>query len=213
MRRPEMPLAPEEFARILGVSRETLERLEVYARLLTKWQKAINLVSAATLADVWRRHFLDSGQIFRHLPQDRCSLLDIGSGAGFPGLVLAILGAEGVHLCESDRRKCVFLREVARETATEIVVHDCRIEDLPAMKADVVTARALASIDVLLDYAHPYLKNDSICLFLKGRAVQAELTTARKKWKLAETLIPSVSDREGVLVRLEGISHVEHGQD
>ena len=202
-------MSPEEFARRADVSCETLERLKVYAAMVERYQRAINLVSSNTLADIWRRHFLDSAQIFPELPFNHSRILDLGSGAGFPGMVLSIMGAPDVHLCESDQRKSVFLREVARVCSSQVTVHCCRIEDLKPLHVDVVSARALASVDVLLGYSKPYLKNDGRCLFLKGRAVQKELTTARERWNMLETTRPSWSDPEGCLLRLEGISYVK----
>jgi 16S rRNA (guanine527-N7)-methyltransferase len=201
-------VSPEEFASRTGVSRETLERLKIYSGMVERYQRAINLVSKSTLPDIWLRHFLDSAQIFPELPPNHRRLLDIGSGAGFPGLVLAIMGARDVHLCESDQRKAVFLRETARACGAEVTVHASRVESVSPLGVDIVTARALASVDVLLNYSKPHLKDDGICLFLKGRAVEKELTTARERWNMAETLTPSWSDPEGCLLRLEGISYV-----
>src|SRR5579863_7255133 len=122
------PLDPRGFAALSGVSRETVARLEAYAGLLVRWSAHINLVGANTLDDLWRRHFLDSAQLLTHLPAATQSLIDLGSGAGFPGLVLAIAGVPHVELVESDARKCVFLREAARITAAPVVIHNSRIE-------------------------------------------------------------------------------------
>ena len=124
---PQRPLSREEFGAQLHVSRETLERLTVYLELLCRWQPAINLVGAATLADPWRRHFLDCGQLAARIPAGATRLVDLGSGAGFPGMVLAILGVRGVDVIESDRRKAQFLREVARATVASVGVHAGRI--------------------------------------------------------------------------------------
>ena len=203
-------VSPEEFAIRANVSRETLERLKIYAEMVERYQRAINLVSRKTLADIWRRHFLDSAQIFPELPSNHSRILDLGSGAGFPGMVLSIMGAQDVHLCESDQRKSVFMREVARVCGSQATVHSCRIEDLEPLYVDVVSARALAPVNVLLGYSKPYLKNSGRCLFLKGRAVQKELTTARERWNMLETIRPSWSDPEGCLLRLEGISYVKN---
>ncbi len=200
-------LTAPEFARIAGVSRETLACLECYARLLVEWQRAINLVAPSTLSDLWRRHMLDSAQLLPLLPGAR-SLLDMGSGAGFPGLVLAVMGMEEVHLAESDARKCAFLGEVARRTAPgRVVVHRCRIEDLPPFAVDAVTARALAPLNVLLAHAEPFLKNHTICVFPKGRTLDIELTAAGKKWKFDSERVPSISDPSGTVLRL---THVHH---
>jgi 16S rRNA (guanine527-N7)-methyltransferase len=195
----------EIVAKGLDVSRETLERLQVYNMLLHKWQRAINLVSRQSLDDSWQRHFLDSGQLFRLLPGEANSMLDIGSGAGFPGMVLAIMGARNVELVESDERKCLFLREVSRETSTDVTVTNERIEKLSPKTVDVLISRACAPLDVLLGYARPYLGPSTICLFPKGRTVQDELTTAQKRWNIRYTLHQSVSDSAARIVRLEGI--------
>jgi 16S rRNA (guanine527-N7)-methyltransferase len=132
-------------------------------------------------------------------------MLDIGSGAGFPGMVLAIMGARNVELVESDERKCLFLREVSRETSTDVTVTNERIEKLSPKTVDVLTSRACAPLDVLLGYARPYLGPSTICLFPKGRTVQDELTTAQKRWNIRYTLHQSVSDSAARIVRLEGI--------
>jgi len=189
----------------LDVSRETLEKLEIYNMLLQKWQKAINLVSKQSLEESWRRHFLDSAQLLPLIPKEAGSTLDIGSGAGFPGLVLAILGAPNVELVESDQRKCLFLREVSRETSTQVTITNDRIENLPSKLVDVITSRACAPLDVLLGYAKPYLGPSTVCLFPKGRSVDEELTTAQKRWNITYTLLDSVSDSAARIVRLEGI--------
>ena len=135
-------LTPDGFAALTGVSRETLARLEAYAELLKRWSGRINLVSRNTLGDLWRRHFLDSAQLLPFIPDKARSLVDLGSGAGFPGLVLAILGVQGVALIESDKRKCVFLREAARIATAPAKIVDSRIETVKPHPVDVVTARA-----------------------------------------------------------------------
>ncbi|HLN25909.1 MAG TPA: 16S rRNA (guanine(527)-N(7))-methyltransferase RsmG [Patescibacteria group bacterium] len=188
------------FAKLVPVSRETLERLQVYADLLVKWQAKINLVGPATLPDVWRRHILDSAQLFGRLPTG--PVLDLGSGAGFPGLVLAIMGAGPVHLVESDARKCAFLREAARVTAAPAVVHNLRIEALKPFPIAAVTARALAPLAQLLDWAEPFLQHSVECLFLKGRNSEDELTQAGKTWMMKTERIPSLSDPSGLILHL-----------
>jgi len=172
-------LSPEAFAEIFSVSRETTERLRVHLDLLIRWQSRINLVGASTLADPWRRHMLDSAQIHPHLPTG--PLLDMGSGAGFPGLVLAILRGEGsapVHLVEADTRKSAFLREAIRVTEAPAVVHQRRMEDLPVFPVAALTARALAPLSRLLVWAERFLAPGVECLFLKGREAEKELTEA-----------------------------------
>lgn len=189
-----------------GVSRETLDRLTAYADLLRKWQRAINLVGRATLPDLWRRHIYDSAQLLPLAPADSGPWLDLGSGAGFPGLVLAIMGAKDVHLVESDARKAAFLREAARITATDVTLHTARIEHLAPFSAAVVTARALAPLPRLLDLAAPFLTPSSVALFLKGQDVEIELTEAAKCWSMRAERQPSLTDSSGVVLRLTEVS-------
>jgi 16S rRNA (guanine527-N7)-methyltransferase len=206
------PLSREEFGAQLHVSRETLERLSVYLELLRRWQRAINLVSAATLADPWRRHFLDCGQLAARVPPGAARLVDLGSGAGFPGLVLAILGVRGVDLIESDRRKAQFLREVARATGASVGVHAERIEGMPGWAADAITARALAPLPRLLVLAERFITSDSVCLFLKGRSGAHELTEARATWHMEAEMFPSLSEPTGAVLQLRGIRRARHRQ-
>lgn len=198
-------MTAEDFQQATGVSRETLDRLRVYAELLVKWQARINLVGPDTLADCWSRHFLDSAQVFPLLPQSVHRLVDMGSGAGFPGLVLAVMGVPDVHLIESDQRKCAFLREVARVTGTAVTLHNKRIEAVEPLAADVVTARALAPLDKLLGWAERHLLPAGHAVFLKGRGVEDELTVAGKEWNISLERIPSQSDPSGMLLHLREV--------
>lgn len=188
-----------------GVSRETLERLQAYADLLVKWQKAINLVGPKTIPDLWRRHFLDSAQLLPLLPEHTTRLVDLGAGAGFPGLVLAILGVPEVHLVESDVRKGTFMREAARLAGVQVTVHTARIEQAAAFPADVVTARALAPLDTLFGYAARFWGPATTGLFLKGEMAEGELTAAAESWTFAAERFPSRSDAAGVVLRVGGL--------
>jgi 16S rRNA (guanine527-N7)-methyltransferase len=200
------PLTPAGFAAATGVSRETLARLEGYAGLLVKWQKAINLVARDSLADLWRRHMLDSAAIWPLIPPESRTLVDLGSGAGFPGLVLAILGVPEVHLVESDARKCAFLGEAARLFAPRPVqIHRGRIEAIEPIAAEVVTARALADLDTLLGYASRFLKPEGICLFLKGRQAGDELTLASQRWTMTTERFPNPAEPSGIILRIKGL--------
>ncbi len=212
-KRPEIPiLTPEGFQAETDVSRETLARLERYAGLLGKWNRAVNLVSRDSLADLWRRHMLDSAQLLPLLPPAPAGrprvVVDLGSGAGFPGLVLGILGAGEVHLIESNGRKAAFLREVARETGTEAQIHHARIEDLSAFPADAVTARAYAPLPRLLASAAPFLRPagpgqpGGIGLFLKGRGVDRELTDSGETWNMQIEQLASRTDPNARILRL-----------
>jgi len=190
---------------LIHVSRETLDRLDKFVALLVKWQRTINLVAPSTVAQVWTRHVADSLQLFDLAPDARI-WVDLGSGGGFPGMILAcaLAGtASTVHLVESNTKKCAFLREVARLLAVPALVHATRIEDFDEYfdaTADVVTARAFAPLDQLLAYAAPMLKRGAQGLFLKGQDVEAELTKASKYWNIEATLVPSITSAEGRVV-------------
>jgi 16S rRNA (guanine527-N7)-methyltransferase len=200
------PLSPTDFQSLTGVSRETLRRFETYAALLAKWQKAINLVGPKTLDDLWRRHFLDSAQLWSLIPAGSRVLVDLGSGGGFPGLVLALLGVPEVHLIESDQRKAVFLREAAREMGLSVTVHASRAEHVTGLDADVVTARALAPFGELFDLAVPVLRAKRGCgLFLKGAEASRELTDAQKKRNMRVDRFPSMTDARGSVLRVREI--------
>ena len=199
-------LGPKGFADLVPVSRETLARLEAYVDLLTRWSVRINLVGRDTLADLWRRHILDSAQLHRFIPSTAKTLIDLGSGAGLPGLVLAILGVAGVELVEADSRKAAFLREAARVTDADVTIRPCRIQAVPPHPANVVTARACAPLDRLLDLAAPFLAPDTLCLFLKGQRFNEELTLARKAWTMNVSVEQSLSDRRGVVLRLQQVA-------
>lgn len=204
----------DEFARLANVSRETELRLQTYAVLLSKWNSVINLVSAKTLQDdPWRRHFWDSAQLAGHIAPRHRVILDVGSGAGFPGLVLAILdGRPAVHLCESDRRKATFLREAARATATAVTVHDCRAEELDIAGIDLITARALAPVGAILTLCERFLVGETQLLLLKGRQVHNELTEAAKTWNMQTVLHPSRSDDSGFVLQIEKVARHDRRQ-
>ena len=190
-----------------NVSRETFSALEAYASLLTKWQKAINLVSPESLKDLWRRHFLDSAQLLPLLPDGNGAIIDFGSGAGFPGLVLGILSRRQVHLIESDARKCAFLREAAHVAgiARRITVHNRRFDQLEPWLAPVITARACANLGDLLDHVAPFLAPETVCLFLKGAKADDELTEARRHWNMELERRRSVTDSTGTILILKSL--------
>lgn len=203
------PLTPEAFARVTGVGADALFRLSLYLALLEKWQRRINLVGASTLADPWRRHMLDAAQLLPLLPAadpDRPRhIADLGSGAGFPGLVLAILGGGAVTLVESDARKSAFLREAIRATEAPAHVATTRIEALPPLAADVVTARACAPLPRLAAHVARHLAPDGTALLLKGAEAAAELTQAGKTWMMTASLMPSQSDPSGHVIKLTAL--------
>ena len=209
MSRPPLIDTPEEFAALFDVSRETIERLKIYERLLRQWQKGTNLVAASTLDQIWHRHFADSAQLLGHAP-DGANWLDLGSGAGFPGLVVAICRANQedgtVHLVESNARKCAFAHEVVRETGCSVEIHLARIESLcdddRLTNVDRITARALAPMKELLELSAPFFGPTTIGLFLKGNQAKAELKRAEQDWEFRATLHPSVTQAQAWVVEL-----------
>jgi 16S rRNA (guanine527-N7)-methyltransferase len=204
---------PSEFREAFAVSRETLERLELYARLLEQWQRTINLVAPASLPQLWHRHFADSAQLVALARPDARTWIDLGSGAGFPGLVVAALLAGTNHcevtLVESDTRKCAFLREVARQTGIAVDIVNGRIESLSTQariaSVDMISARALAPLHRLCSLAAPLFTRDTLALFPKGREVQAELHEARRHWAFESACVPSLTDRDGRIVQVRAL--------
>ncbi|PCI63866.1 MAG: 16S rRNA (guanine(527)-N(7))-methyltransferase RsmG [Kordiimonadales bacterium] len=191
------------------VSRETSEKLRTYGELLIKWQKTKNLVSNSTLDEIWKRHFLDSAQLAPKLREvfgeKQLSILDIGSGAGFPGLVLAAMGVGTAHMVESNGRKCIFMRQVVRDTGANAMIHNSRIEELDIFPVDIITARACAKILKLLDWAAPFLSATTEVWLLKGEKFEEELTEAKACWNMEISRYQSLSDPSGVILRLRDI--------
>ena len=209
---PPSPLSPQAFAAATNAAPDTLARLDIYVGLLHKWQKRINLVGRGTLDDVWRRHMLDSAQLLPLLASRVAAgppvILDMGCGAGFPGLVLAIMGDCTAHLVESDSRKCAFLFEVMAQTGVKNVhLHNVRMETLAPFAVDIVTSRALASLDKLLDMAEPFLAPQTQCLFLKGQKAQEELTETLKTRTMDTVMIQSQTYPSGTILKLSNIQH------
>ncbi len=206
---------PNDFQAAFDVSRETVSKLEVYGDLLRQWQRTINLVAPKTVDDVWHRHFADSAQVFRHIPSTAAHVMDLGSGGGFPGLVLAILAVDlgpklglqqglRVTLVESDTRKAAFMREVARKTGIAVDIMPSRIETIVksanVAPIDVFTSRALAPLIRLLELVQPLFQPHSVALFLKGRSADAELQEAVAAWDFFSELVPSLTEDKASLV-------------
>lgn len=192
-----------------NVSRETVARLTAYEALLRKWQQKINLVGPSTIDHIWQRHFADSLQLLPLVPETARNWVDLGSGAGFPGAVAALAGFHGeVYLIESDKRKAAFLQAVARETGQELTVLAQRIEDVAVSRkiaADIISARALASLTKLLELASPFVTPQSTALFLKGRDWQAEMLAAEADWSFRAEVFPSRTDDEARVIKLTHI--------
>jgi 16S rRNA (guanine527-N7)-methyltransferase len=214
----------ENFCAFFRLSPTHKSQLSSYADHLERWNKSINLVSASTLPTLWQRHMADSAQLVllmegaldesetaSHM-RDRPVIVDFGSGAGFPGLVLAIITGWPTHLIESDGRKAAFLREAARNAhLPHVRVHAQRIEaclrdfEKSALKADIISARALADLPQLLDWASPILREDGFCLFPKGKTVMQEVEAARAGWSFAVTAFQSMTSSESVILRLSSL--------
>lgn len=195
-----------------NVSRETFERLEVFSSLLRKWNESINLVSQNSLENLWIRHIADSIQVFR-LVDSITSWLDIGSGGGLPGVIAAILAMDECPgakftLIESDKRKSVFLRTVARETGAAFTVITDRIEHAEPHDADVMSARAVANLSTLLQFADRHMSPNGLALFSKGISWKKEVDAARQEWNMDIEAVPSLTEAGAVVLKIKGISRV-----
>ena len=207
-------MTPEVFREATNVSRETLDRLRVYADCLTRWQSRINLVARDSLSDLWGRHMLDSAQLVPHISGGSGTVTDLGSGAGFPGLVISIITGQEARLIEADERKAAFLREAIRLTEAPATVHNVRIEAIEPWPTRFITARALAPLDKLIALAWPFLEISAdistgfsaSCLLLKGAKWRDELTNARKSWHIDVETSASQTHHSGRVLVLRDIA-------
>ncbi len=190
------------------VSRETYEALELFASLLRRWNHTVNLVSPGDEPDLWKRHIADSLQLLPLMQPLPGRAIDMGSGAGFPGLILAIATRVSFDLIEADRRKAAFLREAGRVTGAPIHVHAVRVEAARLAPAPLITARALAPLPKLLALAEPLLAPHGTCLFLKGAHAAAELTAAAAQWQMGAEAIPSRTAVGAHILRITDLSRV-----
>ena len=200
----------KEFSQKINVSCETYEKFIIYFDLLCKWQEKMNLVSKKSLNDAFCRHFLDSAQLYKFCSNTKGNILDFGSGAGFPGLVLAIMGLKKVHLVDSNNKKCIFLKETLKSTDTKACVHNCRIENLPFMNPSFIMSRALAPTKKLLNLCINYMNKENKALnfvntnkflpnllFLKGKNYKRELMEVSENIRTRFEIYDSLSDEEG----------------
>jgi len=206
---------PERFQADFGVTPDEIRKLEIYEALLRKWQKAVNLVARDSLEAIWHRHFADSAQLLSFIPPgSKC--LDFGSGAGFPGMVIALLRAPRgtrMHLVESNARKCAFLREVARQTGTAVEIHNARVEEIAAQgtvtTVDVVMARGVAPLAMLLEWSQPFFGAATVGLFPKGRRSDDEIAEARKAWTFELRAHQSVTEPGGKVLEITALKRLE----
>jgi 16S rRNA (guanine527-N7)-methyltransferase len=192
----------------LDVSRETLRRLDDFVALLLAWSERVNLIGAADRNRLWSRHIADSLQLLPLLQRRQPPFADLGSGAGFPGLVLAIAAAQPFHLIEADQRKAAFLREAIRVTAAPATVHAGHSGRIRLAPVSLVTARAVAPLATLLGLAAPLLHPDGVLLALKGAGAERELTAARAHWNMHARATPSRTDASGRILEISGISRI-----
>ena len=202
----------ESFFKQTNVSRETMEKIEIYADLLQRWQKSINLIGPNTATEAWQRHFFDSAQLFTLIQKNtqhdwgetkELKWLDFGSGAGFPGLVLAIMGAGEFHMVESNGKKCTFMRQVVRETGASAIIHQERIEDLPPFPANYIVSRALASVDKLIEFSGPFVTEKTELWFLKGQDVEEELTKPSISRIISLDRYPSLTNEKAEILKIK----------
>jgi 16S rRNA (guanine527-N7)-methyltransferase len=203
----------EEFCSYQHVSRETFNKFKIFIEVLLKWQKSVNLISNSTINTIWKRHFLDSAQLYTYSQDIKGNILDIGSGAGFPGMILAMMGNNNVNLIESDQKKCIFMREVARLTNTKVKIYNCRIEDLDYMKPELIISRALAPLSKLIEYVDNHMnknieenKATPKLLFLKGKNYNNEIYDLLKIKKLEIDIFPSITDDFGKVLYIKNIN-------
>ena len=196
----------------LNVSRETIRDLEVFSDLVIKWNPAINLISKGDVNSIWERHIQDSAQVYQSAPHFN-TWVDLGSGGGFPALVCAILAKNAgdtgkFTLVESDKRKCAFLRTVIRDLGLNATVYADRIEAVPSLSADVVSARALSRLDTLLGYAFPHLDENGSCCFLKGEKWQEEVEIALREWIFDHEAHPSTVNPAAAVLEIRNLRRV-----
>jgi 16S rRNA (guanine527-N7)-methyltransferase len=206
-----MAFGARDFQRATNVSRETLDKLQLYADLLVKWQKSINLVSKSTIDNLWRRHFMDSAQIAPLIENSRYSqptCADLGAGGGFPGMVLAAMEVGEWTLIESDTRKCVFLNEVVRQCEISATIRHDRVERVHDLRTDIVTARAFAPLDQLLAYSEPILKDGGTAIFPKGQRHQTEIIAAKAGWSFDLKEQGSETDEDGKILIIQKVKRV-----
>lgn len=197
----------------LDVSRETFDRLVQFCDLVRKWTPSINLVSKTDVADLWQRHLLDSAQLYAMAPAEATLWADLGSGGGFPGIVIAIIASQHnpaitVHLVEADRRKAVFLAQAIRQFKLSAVLHVNRIDRVPPLAADVISARGLAPLPLLCGHLQRHCALSGVALFPKGEAVAAELQSCEGLWQMQVERHPSRTRPGGVILKIRGVQHV-----
>ena len=201
----------KNFCEKYNVSRETFLKLKCCQSMLEEWQQKFNLVSNATINDAWERHFLDSVQLFKYIPENASLMYDFGSGAGFPGIVIAVMANEKmpnlkVNLVESTTKKTVYLNAVKDNLKLNVNIINDRIEKISAQKADVITSRAMTSLVDLLKYSYKFTDKNTVCIFPKGKKYKEELAEAHKYWKFKCSIYPSELSDEGKILIITNLN-------
>ncbi len=187
---------------------DKITSLQDFSELLLKWNQKINLVSKKiTAEELWQRHILDSAQLLKYIP-GQSKIVDFGSGAGFPAIILALLSDDEITLVESDQRKCAFMQEAKAKFNLNINVICARIEDVKPFDVDVITSRALAPLQNLLEYSYPFYKNDNYMLFLKGQNVLEEIKEASIYWDFTHELFPDAVNKEGGVLKISNLKRL-----
>lgn len=185
-----------------------IKALEDFVLLLLQETNEYNLIGKSTIDDIWNRHIFDSAQIMQYIGDKNVKVADFGTGAGFPGMVLSIMGVKEMHLVEKAFRKCEFLRKAKLLSPERVFIHQAKLEELSDRKFDIITSRALASLDKLLAYSKKFLKNDGYTLFLKGKNLDQELEIAKTQFSFSYELFPSLTSSESRIVKLSNIELV-----
>lgn len=187
----------------MEISKEQEEQLKKYVDFLLKYNEKINLIGKSTIDDIWNRHIIDSLQVIKLIENKNVKLADLGSGAGLPGIVLSIAGIKEVHLFEKSPRKCEFLEQAKQFSKNQIIVHNIDINTFKDNSFNIITSRALGSLDLLLKFSQNLKNNDTKCIFLKGKKVFEELEEAKKYWKMEYNLVDSLTSNEGKIVEVK----------
>ena len=187
----------------MEISKEQEEQLKKYVDFLLKYNEKINLIGKSTIDDIWNRHIIDSLQVIKLIENKNVKLADLGSGAGLPGIVLSIAGIKEVHLFEKSPRKCEFLEQAKQFSKNQIIVHNIDINTFKDNSFNIITSRALGSLDLLLKFSQNLKNNNTKCIFLKGKKVFEELKEAKKYWKMEYNLVDSLTSNEGKIVEIK----------
>jgi 16S rRNA (guanine527-N7)-methyltransferase len=191
-----------QFRKIFDTKPQVISKLLIFEQLLIDWNQKINLISSSTLPNIWWRHILDSAQILELFPEKSSVMLDVGSGAGFPGLVISILGFPEVHLVESNSKKVKFLSHIVEKLSLEVIVHHSRIENLNSFDVDIITARAVAPLDKLLQLTSLFVNEKNVQIYLKGESFNSELQKARKLWEIDVLTYKSITNTKARVLKI-----------